>query len=1020
MNLSSPFINRPIATTLLSIGLALTGILAFNLLPVSSLPQVEFPTIMIQSALPGASPEIMASSVATPLEKSLSRIAGITDMTSNSILGFTTIIIQFDLSHNIDGAAREVQAAINAAASNLPANLPSPPTYRKVNPADFPILILALTSDHHSVEAMYDAASTILQQKLLQVNGVGQVLLGGSSLPAVRIELNPTKLNKYGISLNDIINAVNANNINLAKGQLTDGTNTYTLMTNDRLTKAKDFTSIIIRYNNGNPVRLSDVAEVIDSAQYLRNAGFFNGKPAIALAIFKQPGANVIQTVSNIKKIFPELSSTIKAGININIVMDRTLTIHASLRNVEMTLLTSMIFVILVVYVFLGNIRSMIIPSVALTLSILGTFVVMWLYGMSLNILSLMALTISTGFVVDDAIVVLENITRYLEKGMQPKEAALKGAAEIGFTVTSISISLIAVFIPILCMGGLIGRLFREFAITLSTAILVSLLISITLTPTMCAYLLKPKVKEKDSSFKKIFDRLKVQYAAGLNIALNYSKITGLIVVCTIALSIGLFIIVPKGFFPQQDTGLIVSSIVTDQNSSFSLLEKKLHTFMDIVQQDPRVQNVAGFASTANSGTMFTALVPLEKRKISSDAVIAILRNKLSNIPGATLYMQSAQDLVIGGRPGTAQFQYTISADNVENVNYYAEDIMKKLSGFPYIQDLNSDQRNHGLQVYVKVDYNRAASLGVTAQQVDTALYGAFGQSLISQIYTSMNQYYVVMEFAAKYLEHPEMLNQLYVSNIHGNLVPLSLFASFSESNTLLAINHQGWSPSATLSFNLLPGVPLGNAVNIINKVVGEMTLPTSVQGEFRGTAQVFQASLKNEPYLILAALVAVYIVLGMLYESLIHPITIISTLPSAGVGALLALFISNIDLSVIALIGIILLIGIVKKNAIMMIDFVISINRDEHTSPRSAIYEAANLRFRPIMMTTMAAMLGAVPMAFGTGVGSEMQRPLGIAIIGGLIVSQMLTLFTTPAVYLIVEEYKNFFQRKIWRVKWK
>ena len=1015
MNLSSPFIKRPIATTLLAIGLALAGLVSFNLLPVSSLPQMDFPTIAVSASLPGASAEIMASSVATPLETQLGRIAGVTQMTSASGLGSTQLVLQFDLSRNIDGAARDVQAAINAAASNLPTNLPSAPTYRKVNPSDAPVMILALTSNKYNRGQMYDAASTILQQKLSQVSGVGQVVVGGGSLPAVRVELNPTELNKYGISLPQVAAALQSANSNLAKGHIINGNRISEIATNDQLFKAYQYKPLIIAYRDGKPVRVSDVAEVNDSVQDVRNAGLANGKPAVLILLFKEPGANVIKTIDQVRAMMPVLAADIPAGIDLTVMMDRTATIRTSLHDVEITLVIAMILVILVSYLFLGRIRAMLIPGIAVPLSLLGTFAVMKLLGYSLDNLSLMALTISTGFVVDDAVVVLENTTRHLEMGVKPMQAALIGAKEVGFTVLSMSISLIAVFIPILLMGGIVGRLFREFSVILSVAILVSMIVSLTVTPMMCSRLLKEDEVEKKNRFVHFMDRVKDKYKTSLDWAFQHSGLMLLLTLATVILNIYLFVVIPKGFFPQQDTGRISGSIQADQNISFQAIEKKLTQYIKIIQADPAVQNVTGFVggTTVNSGSVNITLKPLSLRKVSADAVINRLRPKLTAVTGSAIYMQSAQDIVIGGRQGNAQFQYTLSSDNLSELNTWAPEVVARLQKLPGIADVNSDQRNHGLQVMVNVDHDTAYRFGITPAQIDSTLYAAFGQSHASTMYTAMNQYYVVMEVAPPYWQRPETLDDIYVQSPSNATVPLSAFASFTPSSTLLLVNHQGQAPSATLSFNLLPNVALGDAVNMVGNAVANMHLPSNIQGAFTGTAQAFQASLDNEPYLIAAALFAVYIVLGILYESLIHPITIISTLPSAGVGALIALIISGTDLSLIALIGIILLIGIVKKNAIMMIDFALNAERIQGKTREEAIYEAAVMRFRPIMMTSCAAALGAVPLMIGFGLGAELRQPLGIAIVGGLIVSQALTLYTTPLIYLAMGRYDDWWWRQ-------
>ena len=1019
MNISAPFIKRPVGTSLLTLALLLAGALAFNFLPVAPLPQVEFPVISVSAGLPGASPETMASAVATPLERQFGRIAGVTQMTSTSQLGSTNVTLQFDLNRNIDAAARDVQAAINAARGQLPANLPNNPGYRKVNPADAPILILALSSDEITLPRIYDVADSILSQKLAQVSGVGQVFVGGGARPAVRAELNPTLLNKLGISLDQVRSALGSANANRPKGELADAINAWAINDNDQIYRAEQYRPLVVAYNNGAAVRLGDVADVQDSVEDTRNVGLANGKPAVLIIVFRQPGANIISTVDHVYSVLPLLKASIPPSINLDVVMDRTTTIRASVSDIEFTLMISIVLVILVVFLFLRTVRATVIPSVAVPLSLIGTFAVMYLLHYSLDNLSLMALAISTGFVVDDAIVVLENITRYLEHGMGPVQAAFKGAQEIGFTVLSMSTSLVAVFIPILMMAGIVGRLFREFAVTLSVAIGVSLLVSLTTTPMMCAKFLRPLGEQRHGVAyrfgERVFEGVLYLYQKSLEWVLRHQPLTLLMTIATACVSIYLYVIVPKGFFPQQDTGRMFGAVQAAQDISFEALRDKMTQFVNIVKNDPAVNTVVGFAgggATSNTGRMFITLRPLKERKLTADQVIGRLRRKLAVVPGATLFLQSAQDLTIGGRLGNAQYQYTLQGEDLSELNAWAPRVLEKLRTLPGLRDVNSDQQNRGLEARVEIDRDTAARLGVDAATIDSVLYDAFGQRQVSTMYRQLNQYHVVMEVDPRLRQSPDSLHNIYVKSTTGAEVPLSTFAHFAPSNTALAVNHQGQFPSVTISFNLAPGVSLGDATKAIEAAQRQIALPGSIHPSFQGTAAAFQQSLSSEPLLILAALVAVYIVLGVLYESYIHPITILSTLPSAGVGALLALLLTHNELNVIGLIGIILLIGLVKKNAIMMIDFALIAERDEGKSPVDAIYEACLLRFRPIMMTTMAALLGGLPLALGTGVGSELRRPLGITIVGGLIVSQMLTLFTTPVVYIYLDRLRWWVSR--------
>ncbi len=1017
MHLSAPFIRRPVATTLLSFALLLAGAVAYGLLPVASLPEIDFPTINVNANLPGASPETMASAVATPLERQFGRIAGITQMTSASSLGGTSVTLQFDLNRDINGAARDVQAAINAARGQLPANLPRNPGFWKVNPADAPIMILALTSDTLPKGQIYDAADSILSQKIAQVPGVGETFVGGSAQPAVRVELNPLQLSSYNIGLEAVRSMLSQVNMDLAKGYLHGGSETYTLADNDQLMKARYYAPLIVTYNpaTGAPVRLSEIAQVRDGIADVNTAGLANGKPAVMIIIFKQPGANVIATVDRLSRELPALKSSISPLINIQVVMDRTTTIRAAVHDVEVTLIISILLVVAVVFLFLRNFWATLIPSVAVPLSLVGTFGIMYLLGYTLDNLSLMALTISTGFVVDDAIVVIENITRYLEQGLRPAEAALRGSREIGFTVLSMSTSLIAVFIPLLLMGGIVGRLFREFAVTLSVAIAVSMFVSLTTTPMMCAQFLRPAEEVKRSrSFllgERFFSGLLGGYERGLRWVIGHKVPVLIITIATFVLNVYLFILVPKGFFPQQDTGRIAGSTRASQDISFNAMQQNQARLAAIVQQDPGVQTVVAFVgsgggATVNVGRMFITLKPLRERHgLTADQIINRLRPKLAQIPGVTLFLQATQDISVGGRSSDAQYQYTLTSQNLQELNEWAPRLLEKMRTMPQLRDASTDQQDQGLEARLTIDRDAAARLGISTSEIDNVLYDAFGQRQVSTMLTPLNQYHVVMEVAPEFQRDPGNFSGIYIKSANGQTVPLSSLTRFQSGRTSLAVNHQGQFPAVTLTFNLAPGVALGQAVTALQEAEAEMGMPSDVSGSFQGTAQAFQSSLSSEPLLILAALATVYIVLGILYESFIHPITILSTLPSAGVGAILALLVTHTELSVIAVIGIILLIGIVKKNAIMMIDFALAAERQQGKSSEEAIYQACILRFRPIMMTTAAALLGGLPLALGTGTGSELRRPLGITIVGGLIVSQMLTLFTTPVVYLFFDK---------------
>jgi len=1086
VNLSAPFIERPVATALLTLGVLLAGALAYTRLAVAPLPQVDYPTISVSASLPGADPETVATSVAEPLERYLGQIADVTEITSQSSSGQTRITLQFDLDRDINGAARDVQAAINVAAADVSTSLSSNPSYRKVNPADAPLMILALTSKTLTRGQLYDAASNVLQQRLSQLDGIGQVSIGGATLPAVRVELNPTAMFKYGIGLEDVRAALASANANSPKGTIDADGHRYQLYTNDQARAAAEYSPLVIAYRNGAAVRLSDVADVEDSVQDLRNDGQANGEPSVLVILSRQPGANIIDTVDQVKSELPQLQASLPNDVNVTIVSDRSATIRASLSDTKWTLVIAVLLVTLVVFAALRDARAAIVPAVVVPVSIVGTFGGMYLLGFTLDNLSLMALTIATGFVVDDAIVVLENISRHVEEGMPRREAAFLGAKEVGFTVVSISISLIAVFIPILLMGGIVGRLFREFTATLSIAILISMVISLTTTPMMCAVFLRKPNPHTGPPRRSLQGRLLAAYETSLAWSLRHGRIVMLALFVTIALNVLLFTLIPKGFFPQEDTGLLTGGIQCDQSISFQLMKGKLAQFMNIVRADPAVQSVAGYtgagsgggSSQTNTGSVYVLLKPLSERKISSDEVIARLRPKLAEVAGGRLFLQTVQDIRIGARQANAQYQFTLQADKTDDLSEWEPKLVAALSKSPAIADVNSDRQPKGLETDLSFDRATAARLGLSLSQMDSTLYDAFGQRQVSTIFNSLNQYHVVMEVAPRYWQSPETLKDIYISTAAGNpggaattqstsptttqvlglpqvrapapvvagasnsvqnqltnaiantgrgsasngaavsasqetMVPFPEVSHYTMGTTRLAVNHQGLFAATTISFNLQPGVALSDATAIVTQAMQDIHMPTSVHGVFAGTAATFQTSLAGEPVLIAAALLAVYIVLGVLYESYIHPITILSTLPSAGVGAVLALMVTHTEFTIIALIGVILLIGIVKKNAIMMIDFAIQTERAQGIPPREAIYQACLLRFRPIMMTTLAALLGALPLAFSYGNGGELRRPLGISIVGGLILSQVLTLYTTPVLYVYLDRFQSACRRR-------
>jgi len=1020
VNITEPFVRRPVATTLLSLGVALAGAVCFGLLPVSPLPQVDFPTISVSASLPGASPEVMAATVATPLERAMGRIAGITELTSSSSLGNSRVTMQFDLSRNIDAAGREVQAAIQAARSTLPTSLPNNPTYRKLNPADAPVMIIALTSPRYDRGQLYDIASTNLAQRISQVKGVGQVIVGGGSLPAVRVELNPTVLNDLAIGFDDVRTAITNTNANRPKGFLDDGVRSWTVQANDQAREADEYKPIVVTWRNGAAVRLSDLGDVVDGVQDVRNYGMANGKPAVLMIVFRQPNANIIEVVDSITSLIPELQASIPGSVDVSVMMERTSTIRGSLHDVERTLLISVALVVLVVYVFLRSGRATLIPAVAIPISLVGTFGAMYLLGFSLNNLSLMALIVATGFVVDDAIVVLENVSRHIEAGMKPFPAALQGAREVAFTVVSMSVSLVAVFIPILFMGGIVGRLFREFAVTLSVAIGISLLVSLSTTPMMCSRLLRPASDGKPGRVARLsqgaFDALHRGYERSLGWSLRFPLLMVIVFLATVALNIFMYAEIPKSFFPTQDTGRLIGFVRADQSISFQAMRQKLDRLAAVVMADPAVENVTAFTGGGqrNSAQMFIALKPLNQRHATLDEILGRLRPKLLQEPGANLFLNPVQDIRAGGRQTEASNQFTLRGEDLNELRTWAPRLEAALRDRPELTDVTSDQQDKGLQMTLVIDRPTAARMGVTPRSIDTALNLAFGQAQVSTIYQDRNQYRVVMEAAPQWWQSPQTLEQIFVLSPTKGRVPLSAISHYEPTLAPLAVNHQGQFAAATISFNLPEGVSMSQASEVIKDTMARIGVPNTIYASFEGTAKLFQQGLDNQPWLILAALLTVYIVLGILYESVVHPITILSTLPSAGVGALLALKLFNTEFTLIALIGVILLIGIVKKNAILMIDFALQREREGRCDTLTAIREAALLRFRPIMMTTMAAALGAIPLAIGTGNGAELRRPLGISIVGGLLVSQLLTLYTTPAIYIFLDRFRLWTRRKL------